>query len=292
MSDLKTYLNEIGRTPMLTAAEEIDLGRKIARMNKAEQVPETERSKADHRAIKIGLRARNRMVQANLRFVVSLARKFNFGHHLELMDLIQEGSIGLHRAAEKYDPERGYKFSTYAYWWIRQAISRSLATHDRVIRLPCSAGDVIRKVQAFVATYQEQYGKRPSLQECAEHARVTTEALEHYLFHAGGVRSFDAAIAGNSEDDHKGLDEVIAAETPDPLHELELSLDIEHFHVALDKLDRQGRDIVLRYYGLEGYAQANLQEISNETGVSRERIRQIKEKALRRLRVHMNAISQ
>ena len=164
MSDpLRDYLNQIGRIPLLTAAEEIALGNAIQAMMPL--VGKADLTKQEQKTIRAGNRAKKRMIQGNLRLVISVASKYSrMTTRLSMQDLIQEGNIGLIRAAEMFDPSRGYKFSTYAYWWIRQGIMRSTQTQDRMIRLPSGAPDGLRKVKYFMIDYQKEHGKMPTLQ--------------------------------------------------------------------------------------------------------------------------------
>ena len=150
---LRDYLNQIGKIPLLTAAEEIELGNSIQRMMPLLDKPDL--TKEEQKVIRIGKRAKKRMVQGNLRLVISVASKYNkMTCRLSMQDLIQEGNIGLIRAVEMFDPSRGYKFSTYAYWWIRQGIMRATQTQDRMIKLPSGAPDGLRKVRYFMIDYQ------------------------------------------------------------------------------------------------------------------------------------------
>ncbi|MGA1512658.1 MAG: sigma-70 family RNA polymerase sigma factor, partial [Aquiluna sp.] len=152
MSDtLRDYLNQIGKIPLLTAAEEIELGHAIQKMI---AVQTDQPSKEEQRILRIGKRAKERMIKGNLRLVVGVAKKYkHLTNRLTMHDLVQEGNIGLIRAVELFDPARGYKFSTYAYWWIRQGIMRSIQVQDRIIKLPTGAGDALRKVRTFTLEY-------------------------------------------------------------------------------------------------------------------------------------------
>lgn len=281
---LSNYLAQIGRIPLLTADEEIQLAHAVQRM-----IPLRDKEKLtakEKRIVRFGMRAKKRIVEANLRLVVSIAKKWDFGHHLNLMDMIQEGSIGLDRAAEKFDPERGYKFSTYAYWWIRQSMSRALASTDRTIRLPSAASDVIRKAQAFAVEHDCKHGSMPTLVECAKHVKISPEALSNYMAHVSGTTSLDAKV--NHKND--GQESTVLELIPDKNNkqsdeELDLQWNLEKLSVAFASLPESEQTILTRNFGLHGGEPLGLAASGLELGVSRERVRQIKEKALLKLRL-------
>ena len=287
---LANYLTEIGRIPLLTPAEEIQLAHAVQRMlplrDKEDLTPK------ERRIVRFGMKAKKRIVEANLRLVVSIAKKWDFGTHLNLMDMVQEGSIGLSRAAEKFDPERGYKFSTYAYWWIRQSMSRALATTDRTIRLPCSASDVIRKAQAFAVEHRCQHGSMPTLDECAKHVKVSSEALSNYMAHASGTASLDAKVNHKSDGQESTVIELIPDHNGRQCEdEMDLQFDLEKLSVAFAALPEYEQTILTRNFALHGGEPVSLGAAGVELGVSRERVRQIKERALRRLRVSIRSVA-
>lgn len=286
---MQRYLQEIGRLPLLTPTEELELGYAIQKMLPFKHTPDKQLSTAERKIKRQGMRAKKRMIEGNLRLVVNVAKRWNFGIHLSLMDLIQEGNVGLDRAVEKYDPARGYKFSTYSYWWIRQSISRSIAYHERAIRLPSSSGDVLRTVQKFIVVYQEQHGKVPSRAECAKHVGVTEESLAHYLSHQQGVASLDTSTRGrNSADQRVSLLDLIADEQMTTDDWLEASLKKDALFAAICTLDKNSEAVLISYYGLYGKPQKNLAVLAKEMGLSRERVRQIKEKAIRKVRLNLS----
>jgi RNA polymerase sigma factor (sigma-70 family) len=213
MSDtLRDYLNQIGKIPLLTAAEEIELGHAIQKMI---AVQTDQPSKEEQRILRIGRRAKERMIKGNLRLVVGVAKKYkHLTNRLTMHDLVQEGNIGLIRAVELFDPARGYKFSTYAYWWIRQGIMRSIQVQDRMIKLPTGAGDALRKVRSFTLEYQAQHGRTPSIAECAEIAGVTERAMKDYLAASIDAGSLDAKIKTNGHDDASSWIEMISCDGP------------------------------------------------------------------------------
>ena len=281
------YLQTIGRVRLLTADEEISLGHKIqAMLEIKETVPEEDWDKNQKRIVKRGERAKSKMVQSNLRLVVSCAKKYqHISETLDLEDLIQEGNFGLMRATEKFDPTRGYKFSTYAYWWIRQAITRGIAQQGRVIRLPCNASTQLRKARTYMLEYHRDYGKIPSVKEIAEHCGTAVHTMKHYLEHMLDVKSLDVKTIFNDQDSSNLIDVI-----PDPSTTIADDIfqpddtDISHMQKALDKLNPEQRRIINLAYGLEGQeALANI-EIAQIDGRSREAIRVAHGKALRRLR--------
>ncbi len=282
------YLKEIGKIPLLTPVEEIELGHKVKRMLALKDVPDDQLTKADRRIIHIGRRAKKRMIEGNLRLVVNIAKKWNFGIHFTIMDVIQEGNIGLHRAVEKFDPERGYKFSTYAYWWIRQGIVRGLGDKDRTIRLPAASGDKMRAASKFAVEYKAKHGKMPSTEECAKHAKVSAESLELYLRHAGGVMSLDVSSVdrGKSGRDSTLLDGVIDDRSFDE-EALAQSFDFDRLNAALMTLDREQQRVIKAVFPLDDSEPKSLHDLGQDVGLTRERMRQVKVTALNKLRVKM-----
>ena len=282
------YLKEIGRIPLLTADEEIELGHAVQRMVALNDTPEHELTSKDRRTIYRGKKAKKRMVEGNLRLVVNIAKKWNFGTHLSLMDLIQEGNIGLDRAVEKFDPSRGYKFSTYAYWWVRQSISRSLSYTERMIRLPGASRDSIRAIQKFIAEHQLEHGTMPSLDACAKKGKITIESMGFYMQHASGVKSLDVTMrdSGHAGREASLLDSIDSGEIASD-DRLETELSRVNLDAALHSLNAQQYKVVSEAFALDGKEPKSLQAIALDLNLSRERVRQIRELAVRKLRVHM-----
>ena len=281
------YLASIGRVRLLTADEEISLGHKIQDMLSVKNsVPEDDWSPAQKRIVRRGERAKAKMIQSNLRLVVSCAKKYiRLADTLDLEDLIQEGNFGLMRATEKYDPTRGYKFSTYAYWWIRQAITRGMSQQGRVIRLPCNASTQLTKARTYMLEYKQKHGKLPTIEEIAAHCGSAADTMKHYLQHIKDVRSLNTtAIASDS--DSSDLIDLIA--DPDSFDDDDIykadADDIGVLRSALSDLDEKTRQILIAYYGLTGEEPLTHAAIAREKNLSRESTRQHHLRALRRLR--------
>lgn len=284
MADLTgDYLRNIGRYPLLTAAEEIELGNHIQKcIDAGDDATPGQRRLAD--------RARRRMVTSNLRLVATVAKKFmrraGVRDGMEYADLMQEGTIGLTRAVEKFDPARGYKFSTYAYWWIRQAISRAIAAKSRVVYLPCQVDAVLVKASSFSTQHQQAHGRPPSITETAEHCRVTEAQMRLYLSHASGTKSLDAKAGG--KEDHSTLVDLVAADCGSPMESIALDAEAERVNEALDRLEESEANLIRRRFGI-GREAGSLVEIGREMGISREAVRLRCEKGLRKLRFYLRS---
>jgi len=267
MSDtLRDYLNQIGKIPLLTAAEEIELGHAIQKMIAVET---DQPSKEEQRILRIGRRAKERMIKGNLRLVVGVAKKYrHMTNRLTMHDLVQEGNIGLIRAVELFDPARGYKFSTYAYWWIRQGIMRAIQVQDRLIKLPTGAGDALRKVRSFTLEYQAQHGKTPSIAECAEIAGVTERAMKDYLASSIDAGSLDANV--NSSGESSTYIELIACESPTIDDEVEQDTKIEAVTQALEYMSPDHRQALTMRYGLETESEATVMQIARTFKIGRD----------------------
>lgn len=272
---VKDYLARIGRHPLLTAAEELHLGTMIKRYF-GHPEPET----LPERTKRAALRARDRMVNANLRLVVSVAKKYTKRTQtLDLMDLIQEGAMGLQRGAEKFDPERGYKFSTYAYWWIRQAIGRAIDLYSRSIRLPANLSGLLGKIESERARHLQETGEPPTKAELAERAGITEKRLMEALSFRQTATVVSCDVRMNSGDGSTLL-EVIA----DPASELEIDTDRHLAMEALNLLPEEARELIQRCV----LQDESMQTISRDLKISGEAVRQRKERALRRMRRRMS----
>ena len=277
---LRSYLNEIGKIPLLTTQEEIILARQVQAWLNDKDSP-----RPCPRLARQGKRAKDRMISGNLRLVVSVAKKYmHRTRMLTLNDLIQEGCLGLARGVEKFDPERGFAFSTYAYWWIRQAISRSISQTDRMIRLPSNAGDALNKIRYYVAEYQSINGHAPSREECAKFADIPVDTLALYLTHASGHTSLDAQARGDRDGDGSCLLDLIASECDDPIDTAWNDLEAERALAMLGTLSETEQEVIGQAFGLVTGEAKSMATIARERGTSREAARQAKERALNKLR--------
>ncbi|MFS8812707.1 RNA polymerase sigma factor RpoD [Synechococcus sp. R55.7] len=301
---IRVYLQEIGRIRLLRADEEIELARKIADLlelerareavfqrmglwSDPEEVPDTlwaEEVKMSlpefRRRLHRGRRAKEKMVQSNLRLVVSIAKKY-MNRGLSFQDLIQEGSLGLIRAAEKFDHEKGYKFSTYATWWIRQAITRAIADQSRTIRLPVHLYETISRIKKVTKLLSQELGRKPTEEEIATRMEITIEKLRFIAKSAQLPISLETPI-GKEEDSRLGDFIESDGETPeDRVAKVLLREDLES---VLETLTARERDVLKLRYGLDDGRMKTLEEIGQIFNVTRERIRQIEAKALRKLR--------
>ena len=281
------YLATIGRIPLLTPAEEIELGNQVQQMMALTEdgtiaVDSEQFSSKDRRMIRIGRRAKQRMMKANLRLVVSVAKKYQ-GKGLELLDLIQEGSLGLERAVEKFDPTRGYKFSTYAFWWIRQSMTRAIACQSRTIRLPVHLSERLTTIRKVSLDLAHKLGAMPSRVEIAEAMDMPLDELDGLLRQALTTSSLDAPV--NGEEGRSFLGDLIADSSSDePLAKVEQSIHHEQLGRWLSHLSDQEQHVLNLRFGLNGNERHTLAEIGRLLEVSRERVRQVELKALRKLR--------
>jgi RNA polymerase primary sigma factor len=296
---IRLYLQEIGRIRLLRADEEIELARKIADLLELERVRErlSERLERDPQdsewaaevqlplpafryRLHVGRRAKDKMVQSNLRLVVSIAKKY-MNRGLSFQDLIQEGSLGLIRAAEKFDHEKGYKFSTYATWWIRQAITRAIADQSRTIRLPVHLYETISRIKKTTKLLSQEMGRKPTEEEIATRMEMTIEKLRFIAKSAQLPISLETPI-GKEEDSRLG--DFIESDGETPEDQVSKNLLREDLEKVLDSLSPRERDVLRLRYGLDDGRMKTLEEIGQIFNVTRERIRQIEAKALRKLR--------
>lgn len=274
---VRMYLKEIGRVPLLSMEDEKNLAMKI---EAGEQELERD-GETDSTIVVIGEEAKRQLTEANLRLVVSIAKKY-VGRGMLFLDLIQEGNLGLIRAVEKFDYRKGYKFSTYATWWIRQAITRALADQARTIRIPVHMVETINRLIKISRQLLQELGRDPSVEEIAAEMGLTPEKVREVIKISQEPISLETPI-GEEEDSHLG-DFIEDQEAVAPAEAASVMLLKEKMQDVLQNLtDRERKVLVLRF-GLEDGHQRTLEEVGQEFGVTRERIRQIEAKALRKLR--------
>ena len=256
---LQLFLNEAGRYPLLTASEEVELAKRIEQGDRA---------------------AKDKMVNSNLRLVVSIAKKYQ-GHGLTLLDLIQEGIIGLIRAVEKFDWRRGYKFSTYATWWIRQAVQRGVANKSRTIRIPVHIVEREQKIARAERELVLQLERMPTDEEIAEKAKLNIKHVRDTRNAARTVASLDKAVGDESD---TSFGDLVAQAASDVAEEVQVSLDESALHRAIGTLPEREQLVIRMRYGLdEEMEPKSLEEIGRRMGITRERVRQIETQALSRL---------
>ncbi|MEU3334614.1 RNA polymerase sigma factor [Streptomyces sp. NPDC002144] len=289
-SDLfRQYLREIGRIPLLTAAEEVELARRVEAGLFAEEklsnTPDLDSQLALDldRLVVMGRMAKRRLIEANLRLVVSVAKRY-VGRGLTMLDLVQEGNLGLIRAVEKFDYARGYKFSTYATWWIRQAMSRALADQARTIRVPVHVVELINRVVRVQRRMLQERGYEPTPEEVAAHLELPPERVSEVLRLAQEPVSLHAPVG---EEDDVALGDLIEdGDATSPVESAAFLLLREHLEAVLSTLGERERKVVQLRYGLADGRPRTLEEIGRIFGVTRERIRQIESKTLNKLRDH------
>lgn len=263
---IRMYLCEIGKVDLLTAKEEADLARKIAKGDQS---------------------AKAKLAEANLRLVVSIAKKY-IGRGLSFLDLIQEGNIGLFRAVEKFDPNRGFKFSTYATWWIRQAITRAIADQARTIRIPVHMVETINKLTHTQRRLVQELGREPLVEELAAEMDMDEKKVRHILKISQDIVSLEAPVG--AEEDSKLGDFIEDDDALSPSEQTNRQLIKENIHEMLQYLSPRERKIIEMRFGLKDGIGHTLEEVGNEFGVTRERIRQIEAKVLHKLREHPKSI--
>lgn len=266
------YVKTIGRDPLMTVEEEINCGRLVQAMAPLLGRDPSTFNKEEQLIYKRGMRARDRFVKGNMRMVMSVARR-NMGivKFLDFEDLCQEGMLGLQRAAEKFDPARGYKFSTYSYWWIRQSIGRAIQTTDRTVRMPINVLDALTKLRKYQEE-QARIGRIPTREECMEHIEMKEAQFQSALVAYMGTASTDTTIL---DDDNKSLlDTLVDPATDTIIESVEKTDTIYRLRCALDALPEDKRMLIVQYYGLDGHPSMPLSAIGKKHRVSREAIRQ------------------
>ena len=304
---VRVYLQEIGQFPLLTKDQEITYGRQVQQMIAIEQhssnlrqqlhreptltelatfvhQSETEVTQILHQ----GQRAKQKMVTANLRLVVSIAKKYQ-RRHLEFMDLIQEGAIGLQRGVEKFDPNRGYKLSTYAYWWISQAITRAIAEKSRTVRLPIHITEKLNQIKKVQRELFQTFGRRATVTEIAQTLNLQPSQIREYLSAASGTVSLDLKVGDNQDTE---LSELLSDEGISPNEHITQELLRQDLNNLLASLKPMQREVLILRFGLLDNQQRSLAQIGERLNVSRERVRQIQQQAMNVLRREQPEIGQ
>ena len=294
VSSLSAYLGEIGRHQLLTPEQELTMGRKVQAMvtitNRCHLAggtgPECEYSDDQRRTIRRGEKAKNHMITANLRLVVNLAKRYQ-GKGLDLLDLIQEGTLGLTRAVEKYDPTRGHRFSTYAYWWIRQGLNRALSTQSRTIRIPVNVNEKLTKLRAAKARLMQRNGLTATAEQLAQSMRLPLAEVEDLL--ACELRSVTVSLQGTvkSKSDPSELVDILPSEEIPPLELAEMAERAESVRTLLNQANLTPKEltVVTLRFGMDGSNEwRTLAEVARHMNCSREYCRQVVQRALRKLR--------
>jgi len=296
---VRTYLREIGRVPLLTREQEIVYGKQVQQMMSLIDAKEALAKKldrepslpewADHvqksetevkQTVTQGKRAKQKMIEANLRLVVAIAKKYQ-KRNMEFLDLIQEGTLGLERGVEKFDPMRGYKFSTYAYWWIRQAITRAIAQQGRTIRLPIHITEKLNKIKKVQRELAQTLGRSPSPAEIAKELELEPAQIREYLNMARQPVSLDVKVGDNQDTE---LQEMLEDDGPSPEYYTTQEFLRQDLNTLLAELTPQQREVVALRFGLLDGNELSLAKVGERLNLSRERVRQLEHQALAHLR--------
>jgi RNA polymerase sigma factor rpoD len=265
---VRLYLREIGKIPLLSSDEEMELARRIIEGDK---------------------KAKDKMAEANMRLVVSIAKRYS-GRGLDFLDLIQEGNTGLLRAVEKFDPDKGFKFSTYATWWIRQAITRAIADQARTIRIPVHMVETINKLLRTQRRMTQELNREPTIEELSKELDMEPEKIEYVMKIKQDISSLDAGVGRDGDEEDSVLGDFIEDEdTVSPEESATNQLLKEQVNDVLSSLSDREQKIVRMRFGLDNGKSHTLEEVGQEFAVTRERIRQIEAKALAKLRKHKDA---
>jgi RNA polymerase nonessential primary-like sigma factor len=296
---VRTYLHEIGRVPLLTHEQEIVYGKDVQKMmilltekeelerqleiklSLKEWAEKVQMSEVElNRVMQAGQRSKRKMIEANLRLVVAIAKKYQ-KRNMEFLDLIQEGSLGLERGVEKFDPTKGYKFSTYAYWWIRQAITRAIAQQARTIRLPIHITEKLNKIKKTQRELAQKLGRSAEPKEIAEELGLETSQIREYLSVARQPISLDVRVGDNQDTE---LSELLEDDGISPDHYATQQLLRQDLYSLMADLTPQQREVISLRFGLEDGKELSLAKIGQRMSISRERVRQLEHQALAQLR--------
>lgn len=278
METFSRYLREIARYPLLTKDQEIILARSVQTWITSENPTPREK--------RAGERAYQKLINCNLRLVVSIAKRYNNRcRRTEMFDIVQEGNMGLAHGIKKFDPERGYALSTYVYWWIRQSITRYLSTHDRMIRLPSHAVEILGKLRNWKPQFEGQFGRPPTIEECAEFCKMNPVRLKEYLDKANDAISLDGYVSSTNDD--VSLVEIVT-DGYDLFDDVQWGIDVQQVSSLMRNLNDKEKYIISGAFALEGGEPKTFQAMGKELGMSRERARNIYHRAVRRMQVSAN----
>ncbi|NEQ96135.1 MAG: RNA polymerase sigma factor, RpoD/SigA family [Cyanothece sp. SIO2G6] len=302
---VSTYLKEIGRVPLLTHEQEVIYGKAVQSLVKAEEIKAQLEESTGHESslaewsqatkmtvealqavIKAGQRARRKMVEANLRLVVSIAKKY-IKRNVEMMDLIQEGTIGLQRGVDRFDPSKGYRFSTYAYWWIRQAMTRAIAEKSRAIRLPIHIHEKLNKVKKVQRQLAQRLGRVATLDEIAVELELSPDKIRDYLSYSRQPLSLDQRLGDDQDTELSEMIEDDGVSPEDYAARISMYAELSEM---LEELTSQQQEVLSLHFGLDGSKRMSLAKIGERLNINRERVRQIEKAALKKIRDRRNTM--